>query len=450
MDVKIISTEMIKPSSPTPNHLRNYKLSLLDQLIPAAYAPIVLFYPNHDRATHFQVLQRLDLLKKSLSETLTRFFPLAGTIKDDLTIDCNDQGAHFTTAKLTKCSLNGFLESPDLKLIAHFLPCGLTTQGFCVANIQATEFSCGGIAVGVCVSHRVLDGAALSNFLKSWANAAEINNPKLFLADHPDHFSASHHDLFPANDSRLKDAAMAMWGSLFKKGKFVTKRFMFDGASIASLKEMGSTGSSSSSSSPTRVEAVSGFIWKYAMAAYSERRVGSTDQSLLTHLVNLRKRAASNLSERAMGNLVWIASAVSSPSSSLKLDGLVEEVRKAVSRVDGDYVKKLRGDDGWNKMQRCLKEMEELGRRNVHHLGFSSWCKLGFYDVDFRWGKPAWVSSVDSSGDYFMNLAVLIDSKCGDGIEAWVTMDEQEMGVLEHNQEFRALASLNPSPLTIV
>lgn len=441
MDVEIISMEMIKPSSPTPNHLRNYKLSLLDQLIPTPYAPIVLFYPNHDHASHFQVLERLDLLKKSLSETLTHFFPLAGTIKDDLSIDCDDQGARFTTAKVTKSSLNDFLESPDLKMIAQFLPCGV-----CVANIQANVFECGGVALGVCVSHRVLDGTALSNFLKSWANEKNA----LFVA--PD-FSAS--NTFPASDLCLKDASMEMWGSLFKKGVFVTKRFVFDGPSIAFLKDTVATRVSGYSISPTRVEAVSGFIWKHAMAAY-EARFGSIDQSLLTHLVNIRKRAAPNFPEQAIGNLIWIASALACTGTINKVENdeadlraLVEGVRKCVSRVDGEYVKKLRGGDGWSKMQMCLKEIEELGRKNVHHLGFSSWCKLGFYDVDFGWGKPVWVGINDSSSTYFMNLAILIDSKCGDGIEAWVTMDAQEMDVLEHNQEFRALASLNPSPLSI-
>lgn len=437
MDIEIISVERIKPYSPTANHLRNFKLCLLDQLVPAAYAPIVLFYPNHDDASHFEVLERLALLKKSLSETLTRFSPLAGTIKDDLSIDCDDQGACFTTAKV-KCCLNNFLESPDLKLIARFLPCGLTSSGFCVTNIQASEFECGGIAIGVCISHRILDGTALSTFLKSWANTACSSEEKLIVPD----FSASY--LFPANDSWLKDASMAMWGSLFKKGQFVTKRFVFDDLGIASLKDM-ATGVSVSN--PTRVETVSGFIWKCAMAA-TEERFGSKKPSLLTHIVNLRKRASPNFSEKSLGNLIWIASAkCAAEKDNLELPGLVDEVRKSISRIDGDYVKKLQGDQGSNMMQKFLKEIEEFGSKDVDHFGFTSWCKLGFYDVDFGWGKPIWISSIDASGPFFMNLAVLIDRRCGNGIEAWVTMDEQEMAILEHNQEFRTFAFLNPSPL---
>ncbi|KAK4429497.1 Stemmadenine O-acetyltransferase [Sesamum alatum] len=434
MDVEIISVERIKPSFPTPNHLRNFKLCLLDHLIPAAYAPVVVYYPNDGAASHCEVLERLAVLKKSLSETLTRFFPLAGTIRDDVSIDCDDHGACFTTAKV-KCTLSEFLESPDLKMIALLLPCGLDSGGDCVTNIQASEFACGGVSVGLCISHRILDGTALSTFLKSWANAASSSVEKLVSPD----FSAS--SLFPA-DLWLKDASIAMWGSLFKKGQFVTRRFMFNGSAIASLKDM-ATGTSK----PTRVEAVSGFIWKCAMAA-SEERSGCKRPSLLTHIVNLRKRAAPNFSEQSLGNLIWMTSAkFTAEKQNLEFPDLVDEIRRSISNIDGEYVKKLRGGDGPNTIQKYLKEIVEFSSKDVEYFGFTSWCKLGFYEVDFGWGKPVWVSSIDSSGPFYINLSVLMDSRCGDGIEAWVTLDEQEMAILQGNQEFTRFASFNPSPL---
>ncbi|KAL8514978.1 hypothetical protein ACS0TY_013894 [Phlomoides rotata] len=434
MEVEIISTETIKPSSPTPNHLTNFKLCLLDHLIPAAYAPIIIFYPNPG---YHQVQERSALLKKSLSETLTRFFPLAGTIIDDLSIDCNDQGASFTTAKVN-CRLNDFLECPDLKFLAQFLPCGLTSSGFSVTNVQLTEFECGGIALGVCVSHRVLDGTALGTFLKSWASSAASSSSDQEEESILPDFSASH--LFPCNDSWLQDASITLWGLLFKKGKFVTKRFGFGSSAIASLKEKATGGS-------TGVEAVSGLIWKSAMAA-SEARFGYKKPSLLTHIVNLRRRAVPNFSQHSIGNLIWIASAkCGGEKGNLQLGQVVDEVRKGISAIDGEYVKKLRGEEGGNAMRKDLKEMEEFGRKDVDHFGFTSWCKLGFYGVDFGFGRPVWVASIDASGPFFMNLAVLVDTRCGDGIEAWVTMDEEEMSILEDDQEFTSFASLNPSPL---
>ena len=43
MDVDIISTEITKPSSPAIHHLKPFKLSVLDQLSPTTYAPLILF-----------------------------------------------------------------------------------------------------------------------------------------------------------------------------------------------------------------------------------------------------------------------------------------------------------------------------------------------------------------------------------------------------------------------
>lgn len=437
MEIQVLSVERIKPSSPTPHHLRNYKLCLLDQLIPVTYAPIVIFYPNQHSSTPPQVLERLAHLKKSLSETLPRFFPLAGTIIDDLSIDCDDQGASFTTTKVKLC-LSQYLTTPDLKLLAQFLPCGLTSIGLPVTNIQANVFECGGIAIGVCISHKILDGTALSTFLKSWSSSS--SNQEKLGPTIPDFSAAS---LFPAEDLWLKNASIPMWGSLFEQGRFVTKRFVFDGPSIASLKDM-ATG--------TRVETVSGFIWKSAMAA-SKQRYGSKKPSLLTHVVNLRRRANPNLPGNSLGNLIWIASSkLLEDDQDLDLPFLVDEVRKSISKIDGEYVKKLRSDrEGAKKMMKeHLKEIEEFGCKDVHRLSFTSWCNLGLYDVDFGWGKPIWVTSIDASGPAFMNLAILIDTKCGGGIEAWVTLDEQEMDILERDLEFRAFASLDPSPLNVI
>ena len=62
------------------------------------------------------------MLKKSLSEILTLYYPLAGKIKDDLCIDCNDDGAYFVEAQVNVC-LSEFLSQPDLLILHKFLPC---------------------------------------------------------------------------------------------------------------------------------------------------------------------------------------------------------------------------------------------------------------------------------------------------------------------------------------
>ncbi|KAG2698177.1 hypothetical protein I3760_07G137700 [Carya illinoinensis] len=412
MEVEIVSEEHIKPSFPTPPHLRSFKLSLLDQLLPVPYAPIVLFYPNHDHcASHNTIPQRLKLLKISLSETLTRFYPLAGKIKDDLYIECNDEGACFVEAHVNFC-LSEFLRQPDLLLILKFLPCELVLKesaaGTFVTNIQANVFECGGIAIGLCISHKIVDGGALSTFIKAWTTTARGSKSNI-AAVFPNFDSSS---LFPASDLWLRDSSMAMWGSLLRKGKSVTRRFVFPDSATATLKAQAT---SSYLKQPSSVEVVSAFIWKHAMAA-SRQNNGSQKPSLMTHLVNLPAARCIDTDEASLESLVG----------------------------------ELRGEERNSVMCATLRGIGKLGSQDeADYFGFSSWCKFGFYEADFGWGKPIWVSSIGSSGTVLMNLIILVETRLGDGIEAWVTLDEPDMARLESNPELLTFASFDPSPLAV-
>ncbi|PPD91882.1 hypothetical protein GOBAR_DD11192 [Gossypium barbadense] len=78
MVVEIVSKEFIKPTSPTPPHLRTHRFSFLDQFLPSIYVPMVLFYMDQERSIPVAASnsRRSQLLKESLSETLTLFYPL--------------------------------------------------------------------------------------------------------------------------------------------------------------------------------------------------------------------------------------------------------------------------------------------------------------------------------------------------------------------------------------
>ncbi|KAK3211956.1 hypothetical protein Dsin_016662 [Dipteronia sinensis] len=92
MEVSIISREIIKPSSTTPNHLRTQKLSHLDQMNIDTFISIIFFY---DKAP-----KHCDQLKTSLSQTLSHYYPLAGQVKDHLSVDCNEYGVTFVKAQV--------------------------------------------------------------------------------------------------------------------------------------------------------------------------------------------------------------------------------------------------------------------------------------------------------------------------------------------------------------
>lgn len=174
--------------------------------------------------------------------------------------------------------------------------------------------------------------------------------------------------------------------------------------------------------------------------------------SLLTHLVNLRTRVAPPLPEHSIGSLLWIAAAqcpkAENDQQGPTVEGLVRKLRNALSSIDAEFVKRLRSQEGKCVMSDCLDEIrEEDSKEGVDCLGFSSWCNFGFYEADFGWGKPVWLSSVDSSGSVvFMNLVILVETRLGDGIEAWVSLDEHDMALLECQPEFLDFVTVDPSP----
>ena len=447
VEVEIISREDIRPSSPTPPHLRTFKLSLLDQLILAPYGPVVLFYTSPNNTTSIaEVPKRLELLKQSLSETLAQFYPLGGKIKDDLSIECNDEGANLVVAQV-KCPLSKFLSQPDLALLHKFLPTELfpeETIGTYVTNIQVNVFDCGGIAIGICISHRILDGPALSTFLKGWTERVRGCNQ----LTRPNFITSS---LFLASTLWFGDLSKSMWGSLIKQGKWVTRRFLFTNSSIATLKAQISANSSSCVvQDPTRVEIVSAVLWKCLMAV-SKAQFGTQKPSMVNHLVNLRRRMDEALCpEHAIGNFLWLMAADHMSEHELGLDDLVGKLRYAISRIDKEFVEKLYGDNGSSVMQESLTKIGETWSKNeVDQVGFSSWCNFGFYEADFGWGKPTWVSSIGSNSPVFFNVIILVDTRFKDGIEAWVTLDEQKMTHLESSTELLTYATLDPSPLAM-
>ncbi|BBG93920.1 HXXXD-type acyl-transferase family protein [Prunus dulcis] len=94
MKIEIVSKDNCKPSIPTPHHLKSYRLSLLDQISPIFYVPVVLFYSApEDIDDDMTIFYKL---KKSLSETLTCFYPLAGRIEGNTSADCEDGDVVFT------------------------------------------------------------------------------------------------------------------------------------------------------------------------------------------------------------------------------------------------------------------------------------------------------------------------------------------------------------------
>ncbi|KAK7845432.1 vinorine synthase [Quercus suber] len=90
VEIEVISKEIIRPSSPTLTHLCHYQLSFIDQKQNPKDNSCIFFYSKSDG----DVIAKSNKLKQSLSKLLTSYYPLAGRIKDNISVDCNDEGAY--------------------------------------------------------------------------------------------------------------------------------------------------------------------------------------------------------------------------------------------------------------------------------------------------------------------------------------------------------------------
>ncbi|XP_059452140.1 stemmadenine O-acetyltransferase-like [Corylus avellana] len=457
MQVRIISRETIKPSSPTPSHLKTLKFSLFDQIAPKTYIPTILFYPTNDGL--LRLSQISSHLKKSLSEALTRFYPLSGRKKDNFSMECDDQGASYSEA-LVDYNMSEFLDPPKIDLLNQLLPCQpwVTCQdraSTVFLAIHVNFFNCGGIAIGVCVLHTIADGITVSAFLKTWATIArganDDDDDQLYS---PDFTTAS--ALFPPRDVLPLTPPNRFRLAWNKEAVSVTRRFVFDANSMAALK---AKVKGEHVSNPTGYESLAALMWKCLIHVSRMTSGIPTQLSYLEHAVDMRRRMGKPLSACSMGNLVTTASAVHHaadtamkkscclPNTTVIMRELASKVRQSIEEINGDLLTSLQGDEGFLLISGHGEMLAQVVKKvEPESVGFTSWRNFGFNEINFGWGKPVWVGISGGVNLSYVNYVLFKDVECGNnGTEAWVTLEEKKMAVFENDPDLLAFALPNPS-----
>ncbi|KAK6262751.1 hypothetical protein QUC31_008567 [Theobroma cacao] len=435
---EIVSRQTIKPSTPTPSDLKTFKLSLLDQLSPAVHGNMTFFYPSSNTMDSIgdDFSEKSQLLQESISKTLSLFYPLGGRLQDAATIDCNDEGAFFAEAKVN-IQLSEFLNQPEFNLMDHFLPT-TDTKTMELSNgamfiVQLTSFTCGGVAISLSLTHKLADVSALLTLLQSWTAVCRgLSDPVT-------------PDLIGEKFLAPRDELSAMSASLnIAAEKFVLRRFVFSASKIAELKaKVDQEFQNEMPSHPSRVEVVLALLWKCAVAC-KKQKTGSFGPTALFQAVNLRKRMSPPLPETAIGNFIWPFMVLAHEEKDLELPELVIQMRKSFIEFNNTKANMFRGEAAPLAIMGALKERGEFFRNNREMTVYkcSSWCKFPLYDTDFGWGKPLWHVSINK---LVSNTIALADTRSRDGIEALLTLDEEEMALFEQNEELLKYATPNPS-----
>ncbi|EOY22400.1 3'-N-debenzoyl-2'-deoxytaxol N-benzoyltransferase, putative [Theobroma cacao] len=426
MEIQIISRETIKPSSPTPHHLRTHKLSLLDQLVPPVNIPVLLFYS----ATAENPRKRSLQLKESLSKTLVHFYTFAGRLSESFSIDCNDNGATYIEAQVA-IDMSVVLKEPEIDLLLQLLPCDphenlAEPSAQVVLSIQVNYFACGGMAICVCVHHAVADASAVATFLQSWAAVACGAN----LTD-TETFDCT--SLFPRQDLSGFWEVLEENKDLIIREDVVTTRFLFDRSKIDVLRD--EIGNGSSLYRPTRVEAVSALIWNAMVASIAE--YDKTIPIYVATSVNLRKRMNFPFPQKCVANVSQFIMTELPIEKTKNLSNLAGNLHDSITKVDDEYVRKLHAGGAYlNIMKGAIKG---FGKNWI--FSFSSWCRFPFYETDFGWGKPIWFGTTLRLN----RVAFFLDTNDGGGIEAWITLTQEEMVKLEQDTGILDYATFKPS-----
>ncbi|GMH27004.1 hypothetical protein Nepgr_028847 [Nepenthes gracilis] len=425
MERNFISKETIKPSIPTPPHLKTYKFSSFDQVSPNFYVPILLFYHNQDTNGLCEVMKISSIIKESLSKILNRYYPFAGRIKDKVSIDCNDAGVVFSVFHFNNKQVD-ILAEPNIELFDMLFSDALPWNDNEIGNLLdvcVSFFACGGFSIGLCISHKIADACTLQTFLNDWAT---MTRKPYFEQSYPYFLSEF---AFPPNDHLVLEEFP------ISRGKNpMTTRFVFSPLKIANLKAK--VLSDSKVHNPTRVEVATSIIYKCVFKALMLTSFRSLSPSALVLVANLRRRVTPSLPDNSVGNAAWFFSVPITEEKMMKIDVLVAEMRKGLNQFC-EHSRSMKGNQWFSMLSTAPIDSNCM----TGGCCCTSWCRLPFYEADFGWGKPLWVCIPKSP---FSSSIILLDSKDGEGIEAWVTLEEQVMSILEGDEEFLEHALVNP------
>ncbi|XP_045795606.1 spermidine hydroxycinnamoyl transferase-like [Trifolium pratense] len=461
--VSIESHSTIIPSKQTPNP----KLySICEQIKLRTHAPLLYVYKphNHNNNSTF-----LEILQNSLSQALVIYYPLAGRlswIKDGRwEIHCNAKGALFLEAKCEELTgLNQLGDFVPTNLVSQLIPnidYNLPLEDIPLLAVQLTRFQCGGFTLGVALCRAATDGTATMHFMNAWAKLArgETLDPNEFPC----------HDRTLLNSRKLTHFSSLRWqhrefdappiwvGSDLNGNREVSVVIVkLTREQVSKLKKKASSRVSFQSTSKdvhrtkpySTFEVIAGHLWKSVTKA---RYIGNNDQQTrLSTLVNCRNRLQPPLPNGYVGNAAFPTVTPTRSFNDLickPLGDAVEDVKKAVERVTGEYATSaLNYIDNEKNM--------DLLRYNFHYPAKSvckgqykgnpnlfvvSWMNFSYKDANFGLGEPIYFGPgfMDSEGKAFiMNnnnngggivVAISLEASCMDSFKKFFYDDIREM-----------------------
>ncbi|KAJ0602012.1 putative transferase [Helianthus annuus] len=308
-------------------------------------------------------------------------------------------------------------------MLQDFLPCEISKVGGIhdpLLSIKVTCFNCGGVAIGMRISHKFADMATFCTFINNWATRSRKTGNELEFAKYSPLFALA--DRFPKPDQQHNEELVV---SSLLVNDSVMQVFSFKGHAITKLREKVMSEDSIIKHRPSKVQHIVALLWKAFIDI--DKANGQTKTSFVCEAVNLRNVTVPKAPENFCGNFITLANAqteVSEGDNMVDLHFLVKLLHDSTNKTKSGYARALSHyEKDYEFLSKGFSEPLKTinGNDDVNVYPFSSWCKFSLYIVDFGWGKPVW----RSTNMKFPQTVVMMDGEESDGVEAWVSLEKK-------------------------
>ncbi|XP_066320818.1 omega-hydroxypalmitate O-feruloyl transferase-like [Miscanthus floridulus] len=305
--VRVLSRRLVKASDPSLQpHVVTF--SNLDLYPDNVQASIVCLYPKLPKSSPGGFYAVVSTFEDVLPTLLSHFFPLAGRIVINPSsgvpeLHCHNQGAELVVGEVGVAlgSLDYGLAEESLKKIVLPYPEDVTL------SVQLLSFACGAFSVVWANNNLLNDGNAITMCVRMWselartggsiatveAGAVSVNHDRsVFRPRDPPAYSDALDAMFDTYDDHRTVNALTAAAS------FLERLYYVEASDIAKLRDMATV---TELQRPSRVQAVSAYLWKVLAAVVAASRVPE-ERCCMGWMVDARRRVKSPELVPAMRN----------------------------------------------------------------------------------------------------------------------------------------------------
>ncbi|KAL2654134.1 hypothetical protein R1flu_022262 [Riccia fluitans] len=460
----------VPPAEPTAAQNEWLYLSNLDRVVTPTFSSVIHFYEKV--VTEERSFEEVtDVLKRSLSNVLVDFFPLAGRLelgKDGLiNLHCNDAGAVFVEMSLEveleevggpqPMDILSGLEVARLGKGPFYIPDQLTPMPTLV--VQVTRFKCGAIAVATNWHHTVADGSSGVHFIKSWGEIAQ-GKPLTLVPNH-DRLLLTPRN--PPNPNLVQGYSTKTTHNLnhvmerftTSKEPAVIKTFFLEQESIRQLKEQANTPLDSDADSDSKLEnsrrpsftsaeSISGHLWQNMARARRDPDQKKGDSAAVDAgnvtkffmFVDGRKKL--NVPAGYFGNVVCSACAVTTEEELLQnpVSYAAGLISRACKNITGEYFRSL---IDWVEMQGTAPSKSEHVNSVGRDVASTFWVFFPLYEIDLGFGRPIWAARNSPPRPLIDGIAVMPSPQGPRSMLALLNLHPDRMDRIQRDPQFSSV-----------